>query len=117
MQLQSQRGMTLVSLVIVGLVLAFFALIAAKLVPGYVEYLAIKKVVTTAAAEETSVAGIRKRLAFGAMVDDIESIQGDDLIIEGEPGAYVVSFEYERETHVAGPAYIVMKYKGSSADK
>ena len=47
-------------------------------------------------------------------VDAISSIAGKDLVITKEGDKVVVSFAYQREIHLAGPAWLTMKYAGRS---
>ena len=49
-----------------------------------------------------------------AAIDDIQSIKGSDLEITKEGDKVVVSFSYEREIHLTGPAWLTLKYQGRS---
>ena len=57
---------------------------------------------------------VRSIFDKAAQIDDIRSIAGKDLEVGKEGDRVVVSFAYSREVHIAGPAYIVMKYEGRS---
>ena len=49
-----------------------------------------------------------------AEVDTIKSITGKDLEVTKVGDKVVVGFAYEREIHLAGPAYLTLKYAGRS---
>ena len=66
------------------------------------------------AREGNSVAEVRTIFDKAANVDNISSIAGKDLEVSKEGDRIVVSFAYEREIHLAGPAYLTLKYTGRS---
>lgn len=110
---RQQRGLTFLSLVVVGTVLALAGLVAAQVFPTYLEYMAVQKAVKKAAAGAT-VAEVRSIFDKAAAIDDIRTITGKDLTVGKAGDQVVVSFDYVREIHLAGPAWLTMKYQGSS---
>lgn len=110
---QQQRGLTFFGLLFVGIFLAFAGVTLAQVVPTYVEYMAVQKAAKKA-AEGTTVAEVRTIFDKAAQIDDITTISGKDLQISKQGNTVVVSFDYAREIHLVGPAYLVMKYSGSS---
>ena len=110
-----QRGLSLFSLVIVGGLIALVGLVFAQALPTILEYQAISKAVERAKTESGPVA-IRAAFDRAASIDAINSITGKDLsIVKGTKDNYVVSFAYNREIHLAGPAYLLLKYTGSAS--
>lgn len=110
---RQQRGLTFIGLIIVGTLLALAGLVAAQVFPTYLEYMAVQKAVQKASAGGT-VAEVRSIFDKAASIDDIRTISGKDLTVSKQGDRVVVSFDYVREIHLAGPAWLVMKYKGSS---
>lgn len=110
---QKQHGMTFFGLLIVGVLLAFAGVTLARMVPTYIEFLAVQKAVQKASAG-TTVAEVRGLFDKAAQIDDITSISGKDLEVGKQGDRVVVSFNYTREMPLMGPAYLVMKYAGSS---
>lgn len=108
-----QQGLTFVGLVVVGVLLALAGLVAAQVFPTYIEYLAVQKAVNKASAGNT-VAEVRDLFDKAATIDDIRTITGKDLKVGKEGDRVVVSFDYTREIHLTGPAWLVMKYQGRS---
>jgi hypothetical protein len=110
---QQQKGLTFFGLLIVGIVLAFSGVILAQIVPTYIEFLAVQKAVQKASVG-TTVAEVRSIFDKSAQIDDIRTISGKDLDVSKDGDRVVVNFAYNREIHLAGPAYLVMKYEGAS---
>jgi hypothetical protein len=78
-----------------------------------VELNAVQKAVSKA-AEGQSVAEIRSLFDKQATIDDIKSISGKDIDVSKEGDKVVVSFSYQREIHLTGPAFLTLKYAGRS---
>lgn len=113
-QQHKQRGITLIGLIFWGAVLAFIVVIGAQAVPTATEYFAIQKAVDQAAKAGPTVADIRAAYAKIADVDYITSVTPQDLDITKVNDKVVVSFAYDKEIHIAGPVYLLIKYKGQS---
>ena len=110
---KQQRGLTFLGLIVVGILLALGGVVLAQVVPTYIEYLAVQKAVDKASAGET-VAEVRSIFDKAATIDNISTITGKNLEVGKEGNKVVVSYAYERDIHLAGPAYLVMRYTGRS---
>ena len=108
-----QRGITFFGLVFMAIILAMAGVVAAQVFPTVVELLAVQKAVTIA-AQGQSVADVRSIFDKQASIDDIKSISGKDVDVSKEGDKVVVSFSYQREIHLAGPAFLTLKYAGRS---
>jgi Tfp pilus assembly protein PilE len=108
-----QRGISFIGVLFVVGVLAFAGVIAAQAFPTVVEFQAITKAATKAAAG-ASVTEVRTIFDKAAQIDDIKSISGKDLEVSKEGDKTVVSFAYNKEIHIAGPAFLLLKYAGRS---
>jgi len=108
-----QRGITFFGLLFVGTVVAITGVVAAQVFPTFVEYQSITKAVNKAAGG-ASVPEIRDIYQRATEIDNISSIRGGDLEITKEGDKVVVSFAYQREIHLVGPAWLTLKYSGRS---
>lgn len=108
-----QRGLSFLGLLIVGGLLAVTGVIVAQIVPTAIEYQAVNKAASKA-SEGNTVAEVRNIFDKAAAVDNISSIAGKDLEVTKEGDKVVVSFAYQREIHLTGPAYLTLKYTGRS---
>lgn len=108
-----QRGITFIGLIFVGAVLAIGGVVAAQVFPTVLEYQTVVKAVNKA-SEGATVAEVRMIFDKAAAIDNISSITGGDLEVTKEGDKVVVSFAYQREIHLAGPAFLTLKYAGRS---
>jgi Domain of unknown function (DUF4845) len=108
-----QRGMSIITLIFILAVLGAVGAVAMKALPSFLEYQAVIKAVNSAKSE-TSVAGVRAAFDRRAQVDDISSIRGKDLEVTKNGEETVVGFSYQKEFHMGGPAWLLLKYEGQS---
>ncbi|PJB46554.1 MAG: DUF4845 domain-containing protein [Comamonadaceae bacterium CG_4_9_14_3_um_filter_60_33] len=108
-----QGGMTFLSLLVVGGLVAVTGVIAAQVVPSVIEYQTILKAVNKA-KEGNTVPEVRMIFDRAASIDAISSITAKDLNVTKEEDKVVVSFAYQREFKLVGPAYLTLKYSGQS---
>ena len=108
-----QRGASLIGILFIGGVLVFGGVVLAQVAPTYSEYRTIVKAVDKVKGA-TSPAEARSNFDKAAQIDDIKSITGKDLVVSQEGTKAVISFAYTKEIHLAGPAYLLMKYAGRS---
>ena len=105
----NQRGASLIGFLFVGAVLVSLGIVGAQLVPTYIEYRAIAKAVDKAKGA-SSATEARSTFDKSAQIDDIKSITGKDLVITQDGTKVMIAYAYTKEIHLAGPAYLLMKY-------
>lgn len=108
-----QRGISFLGLLFVGGVLAILGIIAAQVFPTFIEYQAVVKAVNKASGGSTP-AEVRSIFDKAADVDNISSIKGSQLEVSKDGDKVAVSFAYQREIHLVGPAFLTLKYTGRS---
>jgi Tfp pilus assembly major pilin PilA len=108
-----QRGITFFGLIFVGAVVGISGIIAAQVFPTYLEYQMVLKAVNKS-QEGNSVVEVRNIFEKATAIDNITSITAKDLEVTKEGDKVVVRFAYEREIHLAGPAWLTLKYAGRS---
>jgi len=108
-----QRGFSFIGFIFVGAVLAVSGVIVAQIIPTAIEYQAVQKAVQKA-SEGNTVVEVRSIFDKASAIDNISSITAKDIEVTKENDKVVVSFAYQREIHLAGPAYLTMKYAGRS---
>lgn len=109
---RGQLGVTVIGMVLVGAVVALLVLLAAKVVPAVTEYMSIRKAVDRAAQSGTTVTEIRNAFERAKAADYFEAISGKDLEISKDGDRIVVEFAYDKEIHLFGPAYLLLKFRG-----
>jgi hypothetical protein len=108
-----QRGISFIGLLFVAIVLACVGVVVAQVIPTLIEYQAITKAANKA-KEGSTVPEVRSIFDRAQAIDDFKSVSGKDLDVQKVGDKVVVSFAYEREIHLFGPAYLTLKYQGSS---
>jgi Tfp pilus assembly major pilin PilA len=92
--MRKQSGVSLMGLIVTLAVIGFLAVMAAKLMPAYVEYFSVKKML--AAMEQAgdlkgSVRDIRYSFEKRNAIEDVKSVRGEDLEVSKEGGEAVVT--------------------------
>lgn len=112
-----QRGLTLIGLLFWAVIVAFIALVGARVTPTVIEYFTIQRAINKLVNESTTSSVPEIRRAFDRQRDveyGIESVKGEDLDITKEGDTVVIGFAYEKEVPVAGPVFLLIKYEGRS---
>ena len=92
--MRKQRGITLTGTIITLGLLAFFGVLAAKLLPAYMEYGSVKKILRSMAQGGQTKGTVRDiRYSYEKLnaIEDVKSVRGDDLEVTKESGEAVVT--------------------------
>ncbi len=112
-----QRGLTLVSLLLICIVIGFTSLVVMRVVPTFIEYQNIKKALVRAVSSSgnNNPEAIRSAFDRSQAIDDFSAISSKDLKIEKGAGEQLqVSFKYEKRIPLFGPASLVIDYEGDA---
>lgn len=112
-----QQGLSLISLVVVGGLLAFALLIAFRTVPAVTEYFAVQRIVKAVAEEGNngaSVAEMRRGFDRRAQIDAVSSVRGSDLQIYRQSNQLRVAVSYERKVPVAGNVSLLFDFHATA---
>ncbi|HSV36821.1 MAG TPA: DUF4845 domain-containing protein [Ramlibacter sp.] len=109
----AQSGISFIGLLFVVGVLACLGVLGAQAFPTVVEYQSVMKAVQKASTGNT-VPEVRTIFEKAAQIDDIKSVSAKDLEISKNGDKVVVKFAYNKEIHMFGPAYLLLKYAGES---
>ena len=103
--MHKQRGVSLMGLIVTLAVLGFLAVMAAKLMPAYIDYFSVKKMFATmeqAGDFKGSVRDIRKSFDTRNAIESVNDVKGDDLEIGKEGGETVVSVSWSKKISMVG---------------
>jgi type II secretory pathway pseudopilin PulG len=92
--MRKQRGISLVKTIVVLAVLGFVGVMAAKLLPAYLEYYSVKKIFATmeqAGALKGTVREIRYQFDKLNAIENITSVKSEDLEVSKEGGETILS--------------------------
>lgn len=115
---RSQRGLTLISTLIVGCFLAFCLYVGFRTVPALNEYFAMQRIVDVIADEGAAGASptqMRRSFERYAYTDDIVSVTGADLEIARASGVTYVDVAWDRKVPVAGNVSLLLEFNVSSS--
>jgi len=117
--MKQQRGLTLISMVVVCVLLIFVALLGIKVAPDVIEYGAVVKSVKATATDPASrgagVADIRRNFDKRRSIDNVSAVTGADLDITKEGNDIVIAFAYTKRIPLYGPVSLAIDFEGSSA--
>lgn len=113
----SQRGFSLIGFLSTLIVLGVAGLLALRAGPSVLEYWAIKKAVSAAAAVSDTPAELRDSYDKMASVGFVDALQGKDLQVTGRGKDMQVSFSYQKKIPLFGPTSLLIEYKGSTAEE
>jgi hypothetical protein len=113
-----QRGLSMIGFLFVIAVLVFLAMLAMKLVPAYVEFFSVKKILNSMGQESDiksqSNADIRYDFSKRAYVGDVTVVKPEDISIDRSSGMPVIAVNYEFRTKLVGNTSLVVDFSASS---
>jgi len=113
-----QRGLTMFGFLFVAIVLVMIALLAMKLVPAYIEFFSVKKILATMGQESElrskSNAEIRSDFSRRAGVGYVTVVKPEDITIDRRGGVPVISADYAFRTKLVGNVSLVVDFSASS---
>ncbi len=108
-----QRGASFLGMLFIAATIGILFIVGAKVAPTVIEYQAILKAANTAKMG-SSVAEVRSMFDKNQATGYFDAISSKDLVIEKIADRHVVSFAYQKEIALAGPAYLLLKYEGKT---
>lgn len=113
---RTQRGLTVISMLAIGVVVAFVAVIGMRVFPSLNEYWTIQRAINKLTMSGgSSVEDIRRAFNKQTEIDSaITTISGKDLEIMKVGEKVVISFAYDKEIPLAGQVFLLIKYRGKT---
>jgi len=113
---EKQKGMTFLGYAIVLGIIGFFAVMAMKLTPIYLEYQSVVRIMNSVAAQYGSSASpgvVREAVQKQLDVNNIERVTGKEFVVKRDKGTTIVSIDYEARTKFAGRLWFLMTFDHS----
>ena len=113
---RKQRGLSMVTFLVVAVVVVFVAIAFMKIGPAYQEYFSVKRAVAATAldARSATVLEVRRGFERRAVIDNIDVIGSQDLEISKEGSDVVVSFSYTKKVPLFGNVSLLFEFAGAS---
>ena len=113
-----QRGLSMIGFLFVAVILVALAMLAMKMVPAYIEFFGVKKVLADMAHQSDlrnmSNGEIRNDFDKRASVGYVEGVTGKDLRFDHRGGIPVVIAEYMFRTKLVNNISLVIDFSASS---
>ena len=115
----TQRGVTLMGLIVGLFVVIVLALFAMKLIPPYIEYFTAKGAIEAIARERqaSTPAEVRRAFENRSAIDDINAVRATDLEIGREGNDMVIGFAYRKEVPLFANVGVYIDFAASSRDQ
>lgn len=117
--MHKQQGVTMIGMLFIGIMVVFAALVAMRMVPVYIEYAAISKVLKAMANDpdlkSMSVKEVRASFDRRSSIDNISAVKGEDLDISKDGAETLVEVSYSVKRPIAGNVSVVMDFNVSTA--
>ena len=114
--MKGQKGLSLVGFIFVAFAFIGIAILAMKIVPTVVEYMAVKKAIVAARDSGNSVRDIQQAFDKQRDAGYISSVSGQDLEITRTANGFDVSVAYQKKIGLVGPASLVLDYAASTSN-
>lgn len=119
MRARKQTGLGGLGTLLFVILLVIIAIVVIKAVPAYIEYAAVKRVLSNmSSAGELNAASVKQiREAFDrrASIDNVERIRGSDLEITKEGGRAVVNANYQATIPLIANLSLLIDFSASSS--
>jgi Tfp pilus assembly protein PilE len=114
--MKSQRGLTLMGMIVTCIVIVFVAIGGLKIAPAYIEFYKVKKAIVAVAQanQAENVANVRRAFENRIAIDDIEAVGSRDLDITKEGNELVISVAYSKRIPLFGNVNVVIDFAASS---
>lgn len=116
--MHKQRGVSMFGFLLIAILVIMFAMLAMKLIPAYVEFFSVKKILNAmgqdSETKSMSNAEIRNSFAKRADVGYVTVVKPENLDIDRTNGSVVISTEYEYRTPLVANISLIVDFKASS---
>ena len=117
--MKKQQGATLVGMLFIAALVGSGLILAAKLVPAYVEFMSVKKVLNAMASagdlKTLSPKEIQNSFFRRAGIDNISSVKPEDITIDREGNQSSVTVEYSVKVPVVANISALMDFSASTS--
>jgi len=109
-----QSGMSIIGMLIIGVMVGFFAMSALKIVPAYMEYLTVKQVVSRTASEfeasTVTIPELRRKIANLFNTNQVYALSPRDVKVYRQKGKTYIDAGYEFRTSIFWRIDAVVKF-------
>ena len=115
---QRQHGLSLVGFIFVTAIVIACVMVGFRVVPAYIEYFSVKKVMEKTLAdsrEPFTIAQFRRDFDLKASADYIDSVRGTDIDVAKEGNSLVATANWNRTLHLFGNVSLLLEFEATVA--
>jgi hypothetical protein len=109
-----QSGMSVIGMLIIAVMVGFFAMCALRMTPPYMEYLTVKKIASETASEfdpgERTIPDIRRRISNLFNTNQIYALSPRDVKVYRKEGITYIDASYEVKIPIVGRIDALMNF-------
>ncbi len=117
---KNQLGMTFFGVMFVGMALVFGAILVMKLIPPYLEFWSVQKIISVMAKDSAlpsmTLPEIRQSFERRAIIDNVTVIKSSDLEIIKDRGQTVVKASYSVTVPIVANLSALMEFEASTQE-
>ena len=115
----TQRGISLMGLIIGLFILVVVALFAMKVIPSYLEYASAKSAIQSISRDQqiSTPQMVRNAFEARAQIDNITAIRASDLEITKEGNRMAISFAYRKEVALNDNVGLYIDYTANTKEQ
>lgn len=113
-----QSGITMIGFLFVAAVFLSLALIGFRVLPSYIEYFSVEKIlhqVIDGARDGATLAEVRKDFDYRSGADYIESVRPSDIELTKEGNQITVSAAWTKTLHLFGNVSLLLEFEASAS--
>ncbi len=116
-----QRGFTLGGLMLLLLLLGFVAYTAARVLPAYMDYWVVKRVMRNVLEQPNLLdireSELRQKFAKELRLNNVKAATADDLEIEQIPGGLRLKASFSAKEPFMGPVHLCLEFHAEASSK
>lgn len=112
-----QRGLTMTGFIFTAIVVVAVVMIGFRMVPAYIEYFTVKKVMATT-LENTkqgfTLYQFRRDFDLKASADYIDSVRGSDVNVSKDGNLLVATASWTKTLHLVGNVSLLLEFEATA---
>jgi Tfp pilus assembly protein PilX len=119
--LKRQRGITLGGVFVFMMVMGFVAYIAARVLPGYMDYWTVQRIMKNVLempdVNNAKESAIRAKFNKELQINNMKTVSNDDLIVEWVPNGVRLSVSFSMKQPFMGPVSLSLDFQAEATSK
>jgi hypothetical protein len=114
---QRQRGLSIVGFIFVAAIVIGVAMVGFRVVPSYIEYFTVKKVMANTletSKDGFTIAQFRRDFDLKASADYIDSVKGTDIDVAKEGNSLIATASWSKTLHLFGNVSLLLDFEAEA---